>query len=199
MPRTEEPSGPQFMGSQRIGRDWSHLARTHTRRKQERTCLIDAAWSTSLRIRQTQTGSERRVCPLKGCVTVLRFFHSIVAFRPHGNPVAGTLPKTMRLTRSRGMFKRRRCCAHVPGGQLSYSLLSSLEIPTSYLWHGSTNNCTWIVAFTAGHWFSRSPAGQSPGARGWGGAVTTGNSALAVSWCCPTDRLILNVSFCWCI
>ena len=46
-------------------------------------------------------------------------------------------------------------------------------------------------------WFSRFPAGQSPGARGWGGAVTTGNSALAVSWCCPTDHLILNVSFCW--
>ena len=52
---------------------------------------------------------------------------------PHGNPVAGTLPETTQLMRSRGVFKRRRCCAQVPGGKLSYSLLSSLEIPKSYL------------------------------------------------------------------
>ena len=153
----------------------------------------------SLRIRQTQTGSERRACLLKGCVAVLRFSHSAVPFHPHGNPVAGALPETTQLMRSRGVFKGRRCCAQVPGRKLSYSLLSSLEIPKSYLWHGSTNNYSWIVAFTAGHWFSRFPAGQSPRAQGWGGAVTTGNSALAVSWCCPTDHLILNVSFCWCI
>ena len=66
-----------------VTKSWTRLKplSMHPRTQKPReTCLINAAWSMSLQIRQTQTGSERRLGLLKGHVTVLRFFHTVSHF-----------------------------------------------------------------------------------------------------------------------
>ena len=66
-----------------VTKSWTRLKplsmHLHTQKARE-TCPINAAWSMSLQIRQAQTGSERRLGLLKGCVTVLRFFHTVSHF-----------------------------------------------------------------------------------------------------------------------
>ena len=40
VPRTEEPSRLQSMGSQRVGQDWSDLAHTHTQRNSQNKVMF---------------------------------------------------------------------------------------------------------------------------------------------------------------